>query len=111
MSFQSLTNQSISIYNKASYDRYGREQVGSATTVKARFQKTSQPSFEYASNGSREVQFVIKGIAYVAPSTTVSEGDKVAYDSVNYRVHNISKQIDGTGQVHHLKLELTKWQI
>lgn len=111
MSFSGLLGQNLTIYNTASKDRYGREQVGSGTSVNARFQKTSKPTFEYSGRGSREVQYVITGIAYVKSDTTVNEGDKVTYDSINYRVHAISKVVDGTGNVHHKRLELTKWQI
>lgn len=111
MSLSSLLGQTITIYNTTSKNRYGREQVGSGTSVSARFQKTSKPTFEYSSRGSREVQYIITGIAYVQSTVTVNEGDKVTYDGVNYRVHGVSKVIDGTGNTHHKKLELTKWQI
>lgn len=111
MSFGSLLNQEVSIYNKASYNRYGKEQVGSATEYKARFQKTSKPTFEYANRGSREVQYIIEGIVYIKPDAVVNEGDKLTYNGINYRVHNIDVTIDATGQTHHKKLKVTKWQI
>lgn len=104
MSLNSLFRQSISIYNKSSLDRFGREQVGSATTVSARFQKVSK--VRYKPDGT---QYIIEGIVYVPSNTTINEGDKIAYNSVNYRVHGISLPIDGTGNTHHKKLEVTKW--
>lgn len=111
MSLSSLFNQQITIYNKASFDRYGREQVGSGSTHKARVQVTSKPRLQFAPEGGSGTQYIIAAVVYLKPDVTVNEGDKITYNSVNYRVHAKHLPTDGTGQTNHIKLELTKWQI
>ena len=101
-----LLNQTVSIYTTSSHDRYGRETVGSATDYSARVQVGTKTRL--LANG--EV-ITIEAICYVLSTTTVVTGDKLTYDSVNYRVHGIYKPIDDSGNVHHIKLELVKWQL
>ena len=111
MSLTSLFNQAISIYNSSSVDRYGKEVLGSASTCRARVQVVSKPRLHFASEGSDAIQYVIAAIIYVKPDTTVEEGDKIAYNGTNYRVHGKSVATDGQGQTNHIRLECTKWNI
>lgn len=111
MSLASLFNQTVTIYNTASKNRYGREQVGSGTNHKCRVQIVSKPRLHFSSDGSDAIQYVIAAIIYCKSDVTVNEGDKITYNGVNYRVHGKSLPTDGLGQTHHIKLECTKWQI
>lgn len=111
MSLASLFNQSITIYNTASKNRYGREQVGVGTATKARVQIVSKPRLHFASDGSDAIQYVIAAIIYCKADVTVNEGDKITYGDNNYRVHGKSLPTDGSGQTNHIKLECTKWNI
>lgn len=104
MSVGNLLNQSILIYNKASYDAYGRRSVSDGTTVNARFQ--AKQTRKLMPNGD---VLAVDAIAYVPASTTVSTDDKVTYDSVDYKVLNLYKTPNGKGNTHFIKLELVKW--
>lgn len=106
MSVGNLLNQTISIYNKSSYDEYGRLTVGSATSVKARFQPQTKRIL--APNGD---VLTISAIAYVPSDTTVNTDDKIVYDSNTYKVITKYPTPNGKGNTHFIKLELIKWQI
>ena len=103
--------QTITLYNRSGFDRYGKEVVGSGTTVKARVQPTSKVRFQYGAEGSQQTQYVITAIIYLPPGTTVNEGDKITYNSLDYRVHGKSEGINGVGGANHIKVECTKWQM
>jgi hypothetical protein len=104
MSFESLLNQTITIYNKASTDKWGRKTVGSGTSVSARLKEATDTFL--LPNG--EVQ-IVDGVAYVDAGTTVSVDDKISYNSIDYRVLKKEVQVDGAGTNHHIKLILIKW--
>lgn len=104
MSVTGLMNQSLTVYSKSGYDKYGRETVGTGTSVACRFQKTTKQRL--ALNGALTT---IVGIVYVPADTTVAIEDKITFDAVNYRVFGIYAAVDGAGNDNHLKLELTKW--
>lgn len=105
MSILGLLNQTITIASKSGYNAYGRETIGASTSVKSRFQK--QTKQKLLPNGSL---VTIEAIVYVPSDTTVAIDDKVTYNSVDYKVYGIYAAIDGSGDTHHLKLELVKWK-
>jgi len=106
MSFKSLLNQQITTYARNGYDAYGRESVGSATTVQARFQRTSKQRLQ--PNGTL---MTIDGVVYIATASNIAIGDKITHDSNNYKVIGRYDAIDGTGNTQHVKLEVVKWLI
>ena len=105
MSINSLLNQQISIVTKTGYNAYGREVVGTATTVQARFQRNTKQKL--LPNGSL---ITIEATVYVPSDTTVAIDDKVTYSDTDYKVFGIYTAIDGVGDTNHLKLELVKWK-
>lgn len=105
MSISGLLNQKVTVYNKTGYNRYGRETVGSAGYVYARMQVGKKSKL--LPNG--QVQ-TVEAIAFVLPDTTIAVNDKVTYDSIDYKVADVSKMVDDTGTVNHLELSLIKWQ-
>lgn len=105
MSIRGLLNQTITIASKSGYNAYGRETVGTPTTVDARFQK--QTKQKLLPNGSL---ITIEAICYVPSDTTVAVDDKVTHAGVNYKVYGIYGAVDGAGDTNHIKLELTKWR-
>ena len=94
MNPESLFNQTLTIYNKTSYNKYGREVVGSGTNVSGRL--IIKTLSRLLPNG-QTVQ--IEAIAYVPADTTVEVNATVTYAPV-----------DMDGEVNHIKIELTKWQ-
>jgi len=98
-------NQSITLYSKSSYNRYGREVIGTGTSYKARVQLTNKSRLLL--NG--QVQ-VIDAIAYVQPDLTVAVNDRIDVGSNKYKVQGIYTAVDGQGNTNHIKLELIKWQ-
>lgn len=105
MSFSSLLNQTISIYNKTGLDVTGREVTSAATSVKANFQRSNKNIM--LPNGT-VVQ--IEALIFVKPSVTVNNGDRVSYSGVDYKVVGKHHRIGRTGAVHHLELDVIKWQ-
>lgn len=105
MSFTGLLNQSLTVYNKSSYGADGREVVGSGSTVKARVQPITKRKL--LPNGS---VINIDAIAYVNNDATIATDDRVAYNSQQYKVLSTYPVPDGTGDTHHIKLELIKWR-
>jgi hypothetical protein len=98
-------NQTITITTRTGYNAYGREIVGTATSVQSRFQRNTKQKL--LPNGSL---ITIEAVVYVPPDTTVAIDDKVSYSDTDYKVYGIYSAIDGTGDTNHLKLELTKWK-
>lgn len=105
MQINHLLNQTLTLYSKSSYDAYGREVVGTGTSVQCRFQQTSKHRM-----GPNNSLIIIDGICYVPADTTVELDDKVTFDSVDYKVYSKYIPVDGAGDTHHIKLELIKWK-
>lgn len=105
MAITDLLNQTITLYTRTSYNKYGKMQVGSGTNYNARVQLHSKQKL--LPNGQ-----VIDLLAtvYVAPTVTVAQNDKVTYDGVDYKVYQKYETVDGAGIANHIKLELIKWQ-
>lgn len=105
MSVASLLNQTITIYNAGGRDGYGRLSMGSGTSVSARF--SAKQKRVMLPNGEMQT---IEAIAHVLPTISVSEGDKVTYNSKNYKVLTKYATPDGDGVTNHIRLELIQWQ-
>lgn len=54
---------------------------------------------------------MIMAIVYVPATTVVSVDDKVTYGGNDYKVFAKYNATQGDGTTHHIKLELSKWQI
>lgn len=98
-------NQTVTLYSKSSYNRYGREQVGSGTDYKCRAEEVSKARLTPTGE-----QVMINLILYMDSTVSVSIDDRATYNSEEYKVFSVKKPIDGSGNTHHLKLELIKWQ-
>lgn len=105
MSIEGLLNQSVTIQSASSRDGYGRLSFGASTSVSARF--SAKKKVVTLPDGTQQT---IEAIAYVPSNTSVSENDKVTYDSKEYKVLMKYAVPDGEGNTHHIKLELIKWQ-
>ena len=105
MSLLGLMNQTITKYAKSSYNSEGREVVGSGSSVKCRFQKRTVRRL--LPNNS---VVTIDAVVYMPGDTSISNDDKVSFESVNYKVFAVYEAVDGAGVKNHLKCELIKWQ-
>lgn len=105
MPINALLNQTITVYNKSSLDKFGRESFGSGSSVKARMEVSRKSRLLPTGD-----TMTIDAKCFLSSAATVSRGDKVSYDSVDYKVTDIHKAIGGNGAVHHLELELQKWE-
>lgn len=106
MTVGSLLNQTITIYNKSSYDEFGRLVLGSGIDVNARFQPETKRKL--LPNGDI---LTIDAIAYVPSDTTVETDDKVVYGGNTFKTISKYPTPDGKGNTYFIKLELSKWQI
>lgn len=106
MNIAHLFKQTITIYPKSGYDKFGKPTNSTSATVSARVQKTTRQRL--LPNNSL---VLILAIVYVPATTVVNVDDKVTYSGIDYKVFSKSEAIDGMGAVNHIKLELQKWQI
>lgn len=106
MAFNNLLNQTITHYPKSSLNKYGRESVGSASTLKGRVQPTTKSRLLPTGQ-----TVLIELIIFLKGSETVNIGDKIVYSGTSYKVFGKKVGVDGRGNNHHIQLELTKWQI
>lgn len=120
MSLIGLLNQSITIYNKSSRNRYGRESYGSGTAYKARIEQTDKTIFQapigVSSQGVEGIP--INAIIFVAGDTPVEVGDKItatapdeSSESISYKVMRKHVAVDGRGTSRHIELECAKWVV
>ena len=100
-----MLNQTVTLYARTSYDKYGKVVVGAGTDYPARFQEETKDVL--GANG--DVIHVV-GTVYVNPSVTVEVNDKITYSGNNFRVFQKYSAVDGAGVTNHIRLELIKWQ-
>jgi len=100
-----LLNQTITLYTKSALNEFGHETYGAGSSVQCRFQKKTRTKIL----PNNEV-VTTEAVVYLMGSVTVEQGDKVTYNGVDYKVFSKSEAIDGEGNIHNIKLELTKWQ-
>ncbi len=106
MSIQTLTNQSITIYPKSGFDKFGRAVTTTGVSEKARVQKTTKQRLL-----PNNTLVVIEAVAYVRQDSVANVDDRIDYDSQKYKVYGKYEAKDGAGVTSHYKLELVKWQI
>lgn len=100
-----MMNQTITLYSRSGYDKWGKLTLGSGVAHKARVQEGTRN--EFLPTG-QVINIVIT--AYIAPSVTIEVNDKVTYSSTDYKVYKKYVTVDGGGTANHIKLELIKWQ-
>jgi len=105
MSVKSLLRQSLSVYGVSGYGSDGRETVGSATAYPCRFQATTKNRML-----PNNTLVTIEAIAYVQSDAVVSIGDKVAFDSIDYKIVGKYATPNGAGVTEFVKLELVRWK-
>jgi len=104
MSILGLLNQEITLTSKSGYGRKGRPTFSGAVAVKSRFEAKTKRILQ--PDGS---VLSIDAIVIVPKGTTVVTDDKVTYDSNDYKVVDVFKVPDGTGNTNHKELRLVKW--
>lgn len=105
MGVGSLLNQEVTLYNKSSYDGYGRAVQGEGTGEMARI----QPKQKRVRDGKGDT-LVIEAVAYFMRDVTIAEDDQVDYDGNSYRVLNVYKTPGARGRTEFVRAELVKWQ-
>lgn len=120
MSFLGLLNHSITVYNKSSRNRYGKEQFGSGTSVKARIEQSDRTIYNAPIGLSgQSVEIVpIAAKLFVPADTAVELGDKItavatdeASETISYKVIRKHVAVDGRATARHIELEVSKWQV
>lgn len=98
-------NQSITVYPKSNYNRYGRVVIGAGSEANCRFQKVTKTRL--LPNGETKI---IEAVVYTKAGLSININDRVDFGSDKYQVFGKSEPVDGNGVVNHLKLELLRWQ-
>ncbi len=52
---------------------------------------------------------VTEGLVFLANDPGIDTADKLVYNSRTYKVFARKENTDGTGNLHHLTLEIQKW--
>lgn len=105
MAVTDMFNQTVTLYSRSSYNKYGKLVVGAGTDYKARFQEETRDVL-----GATGDVIHIVGTVYVPATVTIAVNDKVTYSGNDYKVFQKYSAVDGTGTSNHIKLELIKWQ-
>jgi len=104
MAITSFYNQTISLSPQSGHDAYGRERFTTEADYNARVQVQSMTKL--MPNGQVKQ---IDAVMYISPEVAIDYDDKVTYDDTDYKVVGINEQVDGKGDVHHLKVQLALW--
>lgn len=104
MSLASLLNQTITISTAGGRDKFGNTVNGSAVSYSARFEKKTKTIVTEQSDRTP-----IHGSVFVGPGTVVAKGDKVNFESQDYKVMEIAPMVDGRGNVRHTELLVQRW--
>ena len=105
MSFNSLLNQTITLYTKNSYDAYGREVVGAGANHLARVQAKTKSIL--LPNGQLQQ---IDAVVFLKSDVTIDINDRMDYLGTKYKVVGKSTAVVGSGGTHHLTVQIAKWQ-
>lgn len=105
MSLRGLLRQSVIIKNPTgTSDRHGKDTLGSATTVRARFER----KYKIIYSADKE-KTPIHGICIVNPDTDVEIGAQLEFDGQKYRVLERNDATGRKGDVHHYELMCQYW--
>lgn len=105
MSITGLFNQTLTNYPRDGFNPDGSEKYTTGVTEKCRFQ--SKQKRILLPNGQF---FSIDATAYVAKTSTIVTDSRVSIYDNFYKVVSMYQVPGGDGAVHHIKLELVKWQ-
>ena len=106
MSLKGLLNQTITLYTASGKDKYGRGSYDHSIDYSARVQLTTKSRIV----GPNETVEIV-AVVYLDSGVSISKGDKVTYNGVNYRVFGVYTAVDGAGNTDHTKVELVKWAL
>lgn len=99
--------QSVTFYTTETVDKTGSTSWSGANTVKARVEPTHKRIFN--ERGS-EVQAELFAAIDSEIDTPPSQGNKMVYNSKEYRIEAIEPIIAGNGNIHHYEIYLTRWR-
>lgn len=106
MAIANLLNQSVTIYAKAVRNRYGKTTFDSGTLYAARFEQTNKTISTVQSDKEP-----IDGVVFLNSDCVVDVGDKVVYNSQDYRVLRRSNVPGANGKTHHVELMVQLWSL
>ena len=97
-------NMPITIYNSAGTDRTGKQTFGSGTATKCRFRQTNGT----ITTATNEIE-PVDGVVITKATETINIGDKIAYNSLNYKVLTKLVSIGANGNPHHFELKVQEY--
>lgn len=105
MSFNALLNQTVTISRRTGSDVHTKETYSAGVDARARFERKA--SVIVTQEREREP---IDGIVFIKPNVDVEVGDRLAYNSTNYKVMAVEDVVLGNGTVHHKELKVQVWR-
>jgi hypothetical protein len=105
MAVTDFFNQTITLYSRASYNKFGKLVVGAGVNYPARVQEGTKNVL--LPNG-QVIEILAK--VYISPDVTVAVNDKIVYGGKEYKTYSKYVTVDGSGNANHISLELIKWQ-
>lgn len=104
MSLASLLNQTVIISQGGGPNKYGKHTFAAGVSYAARFERTTK-----VIRSAQKEDEPIDGIVFIGPSATFDIGDKLVFDSVDYRIMTKSEIVDGAGAIRHRELMVQRW--
>lgn len=105
MSIVTLLQQAGTLYPKTGYTKYGRDQSGSGTAVKCRFQNKTKTKIL---PDKQVIQIVAE--AYFDGKVNINTGDRFVINNNSYKVFSVNGNVDARGIQRLIKCELEVWQ-
>ena len=113
MSIQSFCNQEIQYFPRSGYDKYGKEVVTPGVSYLARVQNVSKTRF--LANGQQVtidlIIYIDGSVIHESDTELFLVGERLDYQNIPYQIHGKKTAHDEQGSLHHVKLELKKWNI
>lgn len=106
MSIQNLLRQSATIYPKAGYNKFGRDQSGAGVVTPCRFQNTTKTKIL----PNQQVVLLV-GIFYFLGTVAINTEDRIVYGTTSYKAFSVNGAVDGRGVQRLTKVEVTAWQV
>lgn len=99
----------VTIYHSPSLDAYGRQSWSTSVSTKGRFLKKKKRMIDdQGEETTSDAELWV--INSNKDLDSVAVGDKVTYDSEDYRIMTLNEATKATGGHHHFEMVLKSWQ-
>ncbi len=106
MNVDHLLKQTCTLSTAGVQDKFGKKSEGAGVAVACRFQKTSR----VISTVQKDLE-AIDGLIWLSAGTSVSNGDKIVFETKSYKVMKVEPIVDRNGTTRHLEVMVQEWNV